>query len=103
MDDTQIEMLPMLGEFSSIASQYEHIMFYYESGIQQIVAKLQILNNEFKNNHERNPIENIKSRVKSLDSIIDKMKRKGIPLIPLKHKTNPFLLRSFKTFNLQRK
>lgn len=66
MDDTQIEMLPMLGEFSSIASQYEHIMFYYESGIQQIVAKLQILNNEFKNNHERNPIENIKSRVKSL-------------------------------------
>ena len=47
MDDTQIEMLPMLGEFSSIASQYEHIMFYYESGIQQIVAKLQILNNEF--------------------------------------------------------
>ena len=43
MDDTQIEMLPMLGEFSSIASQYEHIMFYYESGIQQIVAKLQIL------------------------------------------------------------
>ena len=30
MDDTQIEMLPMLGEFSSIASQYEHIMFYYE-------------------------------------------------------------------------
>ena len=42
----------------------------YESGIQQIVAKLQILNNEFKNNHERNPIENIKSRVKSLDSII---------------------------------
>ena len=54
MDDTQIEMLPMLGEFSSIASQYEHIMFYYESGIQQIVAKLQILNNEFKNKHERN-------------------------------------------------
>ena len=80
MDDIQIEMLPVLGEFSSIASQYEHIMFYYESGIQQIVAKLQILNNEFKNNHERNPIENIKSRVKSLDSIIDKMKRKGIPL-----------------------
>ena len=37
MDDTQIEMLPMLGEFSSIASQYEHIMFYYESGIQQIM------------------------------------------------------------------
>ena len=80
MDDTQIELLPVLGEFSSIASQYDQIMFFYESGIQQIVAKLQILNNEFKNNHERNPIENIKSRVKSMDSIVEKMKRKGIPL-----------------------
>ena len=39
MDDTQIEMLPMLGEFSSIASQYEHIMFYYESGIQHYHMK----------------------------------------------------------------
>ena len=38
MDDTQIEMLPMLGEFSSIASQYEHIMFYYESGDPQSEA-----------------------------------------------------------------
>lgn len=80
MDDTQIELLPVLGEFSSIASQYDKIMFFYESGIQQIVAKLQILNNEFKNNHERNPIENIKSRVKSMDSIVEKMQRKGIPL-----------------------
>lgn len=80
MDDIQLELLPALGEFSSIASQYDRIMFYYESGIQQIVAKLQILNNEFKNSHERNPIENIKSRVKSMDSIVDKMKRKNIPL-----------------------
>ena len=53
MDDTQIEMLPMLGEFSSIASQYEHIMFYYESGIQQIVAKLQILNNRITKTNTR--------------------------------------------------
>lgn len=80
-EEEEFELLPAMGEFSSIASQYEHIMFFYESGIQQIVAKLQILNNEFKNNNERNPIENIKSRVKSMESIIDKMQRKGIPLM----------------------
>ena len=79
-EEEEFELLPAMGEFSSIASQYEHIMFFYESGIQQIVAKLQILNNVFKNNNERNPIENIKSRVKSMESIIDKMQRKGIPL-----------------------
>ena len=32
MDDTQIEMLPMLGEFSSIASQYEHDVFILRIG-----------------------------------------------------------------------
>lgn len=79
-EEEDISLLPAMGQFSSIASQYDHIMFFYESGIQQIVAKLQILNNEFKNNNERNPIENIKSRVKSMDSIIEKMQRKGIPL-----------------------
>lgn len=79
-DDTDGLLLPAMDAFRSITSEYEQLMFFYESGIQQIVAKLQILNNEFKRNHERNPIENIKSRVKSLESIIDKMNRKGIPL-----------------------
>lgn len=73
-------LLPTMDAFRSIASEYDQLMFFYESGIQQVVAKLQILNNEFKRNNERNPIENIKSRVKSLDSIVDKMNRKGIPL-----------------------
>ena len=69
-EEEEFELLPAMGEFSSIASQYEHIMFFYESGIQQIVAKLQILNNEFKNNNERNPIENIKSRAAEMNGTV---------------------------------
>ena len=72
--------LPSGTSFMSIENQYQQIMFFYESGIQQITAKLQILNNEFKFVNDRNPIENIKSRVKSIDSITKKMKRKNIPL-----------------------
>lgn len=72
--------LPSVNELQSVDSQYRQIMFFYESGIEQLTAKLQILNNEFKFCNDRNPIENIKSRVKSLDSIVAKMKKKGLPL-----------------------
>ena len=78
-DDEQI-YLPTIGEFGSVENQYQQIMFFYESGIQQIIAKLQILNNEFKFCNDRNPIENIKSRVKSLESITKKMEKKNLPL-----------------------
>ncbi len=50
------------------------------AGIQQVTAKLEILNKEFQYCNDRNPIENIKSRVKTSDSIIGKMKKKRLPL-----------------------
>lgn len=73
-------LLPVINENQDLQSQYDQIMFFYESGINQITAKLQILNNEFMFSNDRNPIENIKSRVKSLESITNKMVSKGIPL-----------------------
>ena len=42
--------------------------------------KLQILNREFEQSNDRNPIENIKSRIKSAESIAKKMERKGLPM-----------------------
>ncbi len=73
-------LLPIVKENQDLQEQYDQIMFFYESGINQITAKLQILNNEFKFSNDRNPIENIKSRVKSLESITNKMIDKGLPL-----------------------
>lgn len=73
-------LLPVVKENQNLQEQYDQIMFFYESGINQITAKLQILNNEFKFSNDRNPIENIKSRVKSLESITNKMIDKGLPL-----------------------
>lgn len=81
-EESQYECLnlPAIGEFQSVAAQYEQIMLFYDSGIQQIRTKLEILNKEFKVCNDRNPIEAIHSRIKSLDSITNKMKKKGIPL-----------------------
>ena len=72
--------LPQTGDLLDMEKQYRQIMFFYEAGIQQVTAKLEILNKEFQYCNDRNPIENIKSRVKSADSIIEKMKKKGLPL-----------------------
>ena len=47
--------LPSDASFMSVENQYQQIMFFYEAGIQQITAKLQILNNEFKFGNDRNP------------------------------------------------
>ena len=75
-----LRMLPQIDDYLDVEHQYSQIMFVYESGIQQIRAKLEILKREFQYRNDRNPIENVSSRIKSQKSIIDKMHKKGLPL-----------------------
>ena len=56
---------------------WDKIMFIYESALQQMNTKLDILNREFGMNHSYNPIEHVNSRIKTKDSIIDKLHRYG--------------------------
>ncbi|KAA0549976.1 GTP pyrophosphokinase family protein [Bacillus sp. BGMRC 2118] len=53
-------------------------MMTYKFAIDEFTTKMNILNEEFKYIHDYNPIETISSRVKSPDSIIQKVKRKNI-------------------------
>ena len=46
----------------------------------EVETKFNVLNEELSLVYDRNPIETIKSRIKSPESIIDKVMRKGIPL-----------------------
>lgn len=59
------------------ADEFKMLMTYYECAILEIRTKLDVLNNEFKANKLRNPIETIKSRIKSPSSIMEKLERKG--------------------------
>mgnify|MGYP003071633733 CR=1 FL=1 len=52
-------------------------MFLYESALKAINTKIEILNEEFIHMYGHTPIEHIKSRVKTPDSIVKKMKRNG--------------------------
>lgn len=73
-------MLPLAADQLNLAKQYNQMILYYEAGIRQLTTKLQILNREFEQSNDRNPIENIKSRIKSAESIAKKMERKGLPM-----------------------
>ena len=58
--------------------QWKSVMFLYDSALKEINTKIEILNNEFVHIYNYNPIEHIKSRLKTPDSIVKKLKRYGI-------------------------
>lgn len=57
--------------------QWKSVMFLYDSALKEINTKIEILNNEFVHIYNYNPFEHIKSRLKSPDSIVKKLKRYG--------------------------
>lgn len=59
------------------ADGWKTVMFLYNSALKEVNTKLEILNDEFQHVHQYNPIEHIKSRIKSADSIVKKLKRYG--------------------------
>ena len=56
---------------------WKTIMFLYNSAIKEVGTKLEILNDEFQHVHQYNPIEHIKTRVKSPESIVKKLRKYG--------------------------
>ena len=53
------------------------IMFLYNAALKEVGTKLDILNDEFQHVHRYNPIEHIKTRIKTPESIVKKLKRQG--------------------------
>ena len=56
---------------------WKTVMLIYNSALKEVGTKLEILNDEFQHVHQYNPIEYIKSRIKSPESIVKKLKRHG--------------------------
>ncbi|MCQ2550172.1 MAG: GTP pyrophosphokinase family protein [Lachnospiraceae bacterium] len=62
---------------SSQVESWTEVMLLYNSALREINTKLEILNDEFQHVHRYNPIEHIKSRLKSSESIVKKLKKNG--------------------------
>src|SRR5574344_1852093 len=58
--------------------EYSKLMIGYASALKMLETELEILSNEFEYTHNYNPVEHIKSRIKSFDSIIGKLNKKGL-------------------------
>ncbi|MGN0427642.1 MAG: GTP pyrophosphokinase family protein [Agathobacter sp.] len=56
---------------------WESVMFLYNSALKEVATKVEILNDEFVHLHHYNPIEYTKSRIKTPESIVKKLKRHG--------------------------
>ena len=64
--------------FDEDLDSWETLMFLYNSALKEVQTKLEILNDEFVHVHKYNPIEYIKSRIKTPESIVKKLKRHGL-------------------------
>ena len=62
------------------ASPYQELMAYYRCAMMEVETKFNVLNEELSLRYSRNPIEAVKTRLKTPESIIDKMSRKECPL-----------------------
>ena len=62
---------------SEDVDSWETLMFLYNSALKEVGTKLDILNDEFVHIHKYNPIEYIKKRIKTPESIVKKLKRDG--------------------------
>lgn len=56
------------------------MMSYYRCALLEVETKFRVLDERFSIQHERNPIESIRTRLKSPESILEKLKRRNLPL-----------------------
>lgn len=76
--NTQIVRLPK--DFQKQIKEYQTLMAYYRCAIMEIETKFKVLNEIFSLEQERNHIETIKSRLKSPESVVEKLERKGLSM-----------------------
>ncbi len=56
---------------------WKEVTLIYTAALRQIETKMAVLNDEFQHVHQYNPIEHIKARIKTPESIVKKLKRNG--------------------------
>lgn len=59
---------------------YKELMAYYRCAMMEVETKFRVMNEELSLQYDRNPIESIKSRLKSPESLFDKLTRRNLPM-----------------------
>lgn len=67
-----------LAEMRAMRDEFQRFLLEYRFGLQEVETKITILRDEFELMHDYNPIEHVSSRVKTPDSLAEKVARRGI-------------------------
>jgi len=76
----QSQIIQIQAEQLKKEKAFNNLMMEYRCAIMEVETKLKVLNEEFSQEYNRNPFESIKSRLKSAESIFEKLTRKGYPI-----------------------
>lgn len=60
--------------------KFNKLMSYYKCAVMEVETKLNVLNEEFSLQYDRNPINGIQSRIKRIESIKEKLERNNMPV-----------------------
>ncbi len=71
------QALAMAQGMRDLARQFSRLRLHYQFGIDEILTKVNILRQEFENSHSYSPIEQVSSRLKSPERILEKVARLG--------------------------
>lgn len=74
--DAEVEQLWDVDEFRTVREEFSRFMFSYKFGMEEIATKVGILQQEFQHLQQYNPIEHVASRLKTPESVLDKIQRK---------------------------
>ena len=73
------ELLETSSDEALKLTRYTKLMAYYKCAMMEIETKFNVLNEEFSLRYDRNPINGIKGRIKSIISIKEKLNSRGLP------------------------
>lgn len=77
------ELDDVVAEMRTLRHDFTRLQMHYQFGIDEVLTKVTILRREFESGHAHSPIEHVRSRLKSIDSLVAKMTRIGCePTIP---------------------
>ena len=74
---SSLQPVASVGDVRVLRDQFADFMLGYKFAIDEIITKINILREDFNHANEYNPIEHINSRLKSLESVLEKVQRKN--------------------------
>jgi len=70
------QLQQMSAEFQRMVDEFFTVQCRYQAAIKEVQTKLEILDDEFQMKHRRNPIHHMQSRMKTIQSMMEKLRRK---------------------------